>query len=332
MLALRGKRCSSAHLALLGFLSVGLAACSDKPPQSWSGYAEGDYVYIAAPLAGRLDSIAVQAGQSVVQGAALFQLDAESEQAAEQESAARLSMAQAQSANLDLGKRQEELAVTRAQLAQARAADALAHSDLLRQRQLVAQGFVSQAREDEAAAQWQQAQARVAELSASVQVAVLPARKDERSAQRSNALAASEVLRQSSWRTAQKQQRAPADAVVAEVFFRQGEFVPAGQPVLSLLPPGNLKARFFVPESDVAQLHPGQTVSLACDGCGTPMAAQVTRIATQAEFTPPVIYSNAQRSKLVFMVEAKPQAADAQRLRPGQPLDVRVPTPAVHAP
>ncbi len=314
------------QLSLLGLVSLGLAACSNTPAPGWSGYAEGDYVYIAAPLAGRLDGVSVQAGQTVTKGAPLFQLDAESEQAAQQESAARLSSAQAQAANLDTGKRQQELAVARAQLAQARAAESLANSDLLRQRKLVAQGFVSQAREDEAAAQWRQTQARVAELTAAVQVAELPARKDERLAQQSNAQAASEVLRQSTWRTTQKQQSAPAAAVVADVFFRPGEFVPAGQPVLSLLPPENLKARFFVPESDVAQLHPGQNVTLACDGCGQPMVAQVTRIATQPEFTPPVIYSNAQRNKLVFMVEAKPKPADAQRLRPGQPLDVRVAT------
>ena len=322
----------TARVALLGVLLFCLTACTEKPAAGWSGYAEGDYVYIASPLAGRLDSIAVQAGQTVAQGTALFQLDAENEQAAQQESAARLSSAKAQAANLDTGKRQDELAVARAQLAQARAAEALAHSDLLRQQKLVAQGFVSQSRADEATEQWQQTQARVAELAAAVRVAELPARRDERLAQQSNAVAASEVLRQSTWRTTQKQQSAPTASVVADVFFRQGEFVPAGQPVLSLLPPGNLKARFFVPESDVAQLHPGQNVMLACDGCGTPMAAQITRIATQPEFTPPVIYSNALRNKLVFMVEAKPQAADALRLRPGQPLDVRIATPAVHAP
>jgi HlyD family secretion protein len=92
---------------------------------------------------------------------------------------------------------------------------------------------------------------------------------------------------------------------------------------LSLLPPGNLKARFFVPEAEIASVAPGQAVTLQCDGCGAPIAARVSRIATQAEYTPPVIYSNAQRSKLVFMVEAQPDAKDATRLRPGQPLDVR---------
>ena len=98
----------------------------------------------------------------------------------------------------------------------------------------------------------------------------------------------------------------------------------AGQPVVSLLPPGNIKARFFVPEADVGTLHAGQSVLISCDGCGAPIGGQISRIATQPEFTPPVIYSNVQRSKLVFMVEAKPQNNDASRLKPGQPLDVRM--------
>jgi HlyD family secretion protein len=111
------------------------------------------------------------------------------------------------------------------------------------------------------------------------------------------------------------------------VFYQAGEFVPAAQPVVSLLPPGNIKARFFVPESDLGAIHAGQKVSLSCDGCGTPIEATISRIATQPEFTPPVIYSNAQRSKLVFMVEAQPATNEATRLKPGQPLDVRVNAP-----
>ena len=309
---------------LMGVLILLLtSACTDKPPAAWSGYAEGDYVYIASPLAGRLDTLAVQAGQTVAQGATLFSLDAENEQSAQQEASARLVSAQALSANLDQGKRREEMAVMQAQLAQARATETLAQSDLHRQQQLLIQGFVSKARVDDATTQLDQAMARVSELNAALDVAQLPARINERSAQRANAQAASEVLHQSSWRTRQKQQSAPTDALVAEVFYQPGEWVGAGQPVVSLLPPGNLKARFFVPESDLASVHPGQLVTLACDGCGTPIGAQITRVATQPEYTPPVIYSNAQRSKLVFMVEAKPSSQDSPRLKPGQPLDVR---------
>lgn len=322
MLSRQGQIACIAMIAL-----TVVAGCSDKPQAGWTGYAEGDYVYVSSPLAGRLDRIAIKPGQTLEKGALLFVLDSQSEQAAQQESEARLHAAQALANNLDSGKRREEVAVTQAQLAQARSAETLAASDLQRQQQLVAQGFVSKARTDDAATVLNQARARVAELQAALQVAQLPARADERSAQRSSAQAAQEVLRQNEWRTRQKQQTAPAAALVADVFYQVGEFVPAGQAVVSLLPPGNIKARFFVPESDLGSIHAGQKVTLSCDGCGTPMEATISRIATQPEFTPPVIYSNAQRSKLVFMVEAQPTANDAARLKPGQPLDVRMDTP-----
>lgn len=309
--------------AAAGLVALVLAACGEAPAPGWSGYAEGDYVYVAAPLAGRLDVLAVQAGQRVSRGAPLFTLDAEAELAARDEAGARLAGAQAQAANLGSGRRREEIAVIEAQLAQARAQAELARSDLARQRQLVEQGFISKARLDDAATAVEQTRARVGELEAALRVARLPGRPDERSAALAQADAASQALRASDWRTRQKQQLAPADALVADTFFRAGEYVPAGQPVLALLPPAAIKARFYVPEAEIATLAAGQPVSLHCDGCGAPIAARISRIATQAEYTPPVIYSNAQRAKLVFLVEARPDAKDAARLRPGQPLDVR---------
>jgi HlyD family secretion protein len=299
-------------------------ACSEPPASGWSGYAEADYVYVAAPLAGRLESLAVQVGQRVAQGVPLFRLEAEAERGARDEAAARLLAARAQAANLDKGRRSDEIAVTQAQLVQAQAGAAFAKAELARQQQLLAQGFVSASRIEDAGSAVKQAQARVAELSAALRVAQLPARPDERAAMQASASAASQALRQSQWREAQTQQNAPADVLVSEVFFRVGEFVPAGQPVLALLPPGKLKARFFVPEADLPKLKLGQAVLLSCDGCLTPIAAHISRIATQAEYTPPVIYSNAQRAKLVFLVEAHAVPEQALGLHPGQPLDVHL--------
>jgi HlyD family secretion protein len=310
-------------LAITLLAATALAACSPAPPTGWSGYVEGDYVYIGAPIGGTLATLEVQAGQEVRAGAWLFTLDPEAERAASDEAKARLAAAQAQVADAAKGRRPPEVAVTAEQLAQARAQLALARSDLERQQALLAQGFVSQARIDDARTAVAQAGARVAELEAALSVARLPAREDARSAATAQAEAARQALRGSEWREQQKRRAAPADARVADVFFRVGEYVPAGQPVLSLLPPDQVKARFFVPEAEVAALGAGQAVTLHCDGCGAPIAARIARIATQAEYTPPVIYSNAQRSKLVFMVEARPDVKDAARLRPGLPLDVR---------
>lgn len=306
-------------------LAAALAAgCGREDERPWSGYAEGDYVYVAAPIAGTLATLQVQAGQQVKRGQSLFSLDATSERAAREEAQARLAAARFQAADTEKGRRPPEVAMSEAQLVQARSQLVQARRELERKAPLGATGAVSREEVDAARSAVEQAQARVAELEASLRVARLPSRTDERGAAEAQVEAARQVLRQNAWREEQKRQEAPADAVVSDTFFRAGEFVQAGQPVLSLLPPGNLKARFYVAEGELQRIAAGQEVRLSCDGCGQPIAARVSFIATQPEYTPPVIYSNAQRAKLVFLVEARPvSAADAARLRPGQPLDVR---------
>jgi HlyD family secretion protein len=308
-----------------GAVAVGAAAllggCGQHQDSGWSGYADGDYVYVAAPIGGQLSALNVVAGQQVTKGKPLFALDDVAEKAAEEEANARLAAASYQAADTEKGKREPEVSVNQAQLAQARAQADLARNDLVRKRELLAKGFIAQAQVDEAAHTYEQAQARVAELASTVQVARLPARSDEQLAAQAQVDAARQVLRQNEWRAQQKQQAAPVDAQVADTFFRPGEFVNAGQPVVSLLPAANVKARFYVPETQIQSIALGGNVTLHCDGC-QPIAAHVTFISTKPEYTPPVIYSNEQRAKLVFLVEAKPAPTDASRLRPGQPLSV----------
>jgi HlyD family secretion protein len=112
----------------------------------------------------------------------------------------------------------------------------------------------------------------------------------------------------------------PVTGSVEQIYFRVGEMVPAGKPVVALLPPGNLKLRFFVGETALPQIKLGDTVKVQCDGCAGDLTATVSFIARASEFTPPVIYSNEERAKLVFMVEARPQRPD--QLRVGQPVSV----------
>jgi HlyD family secretion protein len=112
----------------------------------------------------------------------------------------------------------------------------------------------------------------------------------------------------------------PVTGAVQQVYFRPGEMAPAGRPVLALLPPGNLKLRFFVPEAVLPQIAYGDRVTVHCDGCAGDITARVSFISRTAEFTPPVIYSLQERSKLVFLIEALPDAPE--KLRVGQPIDV----------
>jgi HlyD family secretion protein len=310
------------HLALSMTIAVALAACSQPPPEGYAGYAEGDYVRLSAPVAGTLTRLHLQRGDRVDAAAPAFVLEQDSERAAREEAGSRLRAAQQQLLNLQQGKRPDELAAARAQLARAQAALALSNAELARTTKLVAEQFNSPATLDQARSKVAADQARVNELAAQLRVANLGARAPEIAAAAQEVKAAQAQLEQAEWRVAQKTQRVPTAADVVDVLYREGEYVPLGGPVLTLLPPGNLKARFFVPQAVVGTLSVGQAVSLRCDGCGAPIAARLSFVAREAEFTSPLIYSRENRAALVFMVEARPEPADARRLHPGQPLQV----------
>ncbi len=301
-----------------------LAACDQSTMSpGWSGYLEGDFLYVSSPLGGSITRIAVSEGQQVVMGDALFAMDDQAERAALAQAQAQLSVARAQLQNTEKGRRPAELQVTRAQVAQASAQADQARSALARQRALIKQGFASAATLDASEAAARQADAKFAELQAALKVAGLPARHDEQAAAAAQVEAAAHAVEQAQWRLAQKAVLSPANARVSKVFFRVGEFAAGGQPVMSLLPDGAVKALFFVPEAQLSDVPVGARVRVSCDACGEPVVVVVSRVADAPEFTPPVIYSNAQRSKLVYRVEARgdPDASEWP-WRPGQPIDV----------
>jgi HlyD family secretion protein len=113
---------------------------------------------------------------------------------------------------------------------------------------------------------------------------------------------------------------APVEGTIQQIYFREGEMVPEKRPVLSIMPPGNMKVRFYVPEPDLPKLAIGDGVRVACDNCASDLTAKIYFIATQAEYTPPVIYSLDERNKLVYLIQARPIRPDA--LRVGQPVSV----------
>jgi HlyD family secretion protein len=113
---------------------------------------------------------------------------------------------------------------------------------------------------------------------------------------------------------------APVEGTIQQIYFREGEMVPEKRPVLSIMPPGNMKVRFYVPEPDLPKLAIGDGVRVVCDNCAGDLTAKIYFIATQAEYTPPVIYSLDERNKLVYLIQARPLRPDA--LRVGQPVSV----------
>jgi HlyD family secretion protein len=141
-----------------------------------------------------------------------------------------------------------------------------------------------------------------------------------------SALRTSEArLNSSKTRLTRRKMASPVTGTVQQVYYRPGEMVPAGRPIVALLPPGNLKVRFYVPEAMLPRLAYGDVIKVNCDGCAADITARISFIASSAEFTPPVIYSRDERSKLVFLIEALPDKPEA--LRVGQPIDVALTQP-----
>ncbi len=303
---------------------VQAASCNSHSLNSYQGYVEGEFIYIAAPEAGRLDSLKVTRGQTVSAQAPLFALEQDNESAGLRQAKQQLQAAQAQLADLKTGKRPAELDVIRAQLAQATESERLSATQFQRDEKQFADGSISHAQLDATRTTHQRDRARVDELSNQLKANELAAREQQIHAQEAQLKASQAALDQAQWRLDQKTVEAPAAGLVFDTLYVQGEWVAAGNPVISLLTPGNVKVRFFVPETRLGELKIGRAVTIACDGCGQPLPAAITYISTQPEFTPPVIFSNETRSKLVFMVEAHTRPQEALQLHPGQPVEVRL--------
>ena len=311
------------RLLFLILLATALAGCNRAPQNVYQGYIEGEFILLASPYAGQLQKLHVRRGDAVEAGKPVFALEQESERAARLEAEERMKTAQARLDNLKTGRRAPEIEAARAQIVQARATRELSASQLAQQERLFNGGFISQARLDEARTAHARDAAREAEAKAQLATLTQPlGRKDELGAAEAEVAAARAALAQSEWRLAQKSLTAPVASGVQDTFFVEGEWIPAGRPVISLLPPGNVKARFYVPETVLGSLRPGQPVEISCDGCGAPVRAAVSFISSQAEYTPPVLYSRESRSKLVFLIEARPQSPTS--LRPGQPVDIEL--------
>jgi HlyD family secretion protein len=195
-------------------------------------------------------------------------------------------------------------------------------SQYAQQEKLFKNGFITQAKLDEARAARDRDVARVVETEAQLKTALQPlGREAELKAAEGDIAAAQAALAQAAWKLEQKSVAAPVAGLVQDTYFVEGEWVPAGRPVVSLLPPGNVKVRFYIPENVLGGMANGRSVEIRCDGCPAPVAGKVSYVSAQAEYTPPVLYSKESRSKLMFLVEARLEGGG---LRPGQPVDVKL--------
>jgi HlyD family secretion protein len=293
-------------------------------PIAWQGYAEADFVKVGPTQQGLLTEVTVARGDRVDVGTPLFAQDETADRAARDQAARQLRQAREQLANLEAAGKPTEIEQAEANLNDARATVVRTKADLDRAETLTTSGSISVQTLDQRRADYRSAAARVTALEAALAQARAPLGRDrEIKAQRAAVEAAQAAVEMAEWRLSQRRVISPVAARVADVLARPGETMAAGAPVVSLLPSGNIFVRFFVAEAELATIHRGDAVTLFCDGCRAAITATVSFISPQAEYTPPVIYSEESKAKLVFMIEARPSQEQAVLLNPGQPVMVR---------
>jgi len=314
---------NAALAAFAAFAAFAVATSCTRPESGrHQGYVEGEFVYVASPLAGELEKLAVQRGGRVKPGDLLFELECGSEKAGRDGAERKLAQARASLDDAKKGRRPSELASLEAQIGQATAALALSEQEFARQEGLLPSGATSKTDLDRARAARDRDRDRVAELTADLKTAQLGSREDQIAAADAEVKVREAELAKAEWDLAQKRQTATQAGLVYDTLYRDGEWVAAGRPVVALLPPANLKVRAFVPQAVVATIHPGDRARVLVDGGAGPFDGKVSFISPQVEFTPPVIFSQESREKLVFMVELRFDDATSTKLNPGQPVDV----------
>jgi HlyD family secretion protein len=291
---------------------------------AWQGYAEADYVKVGPTQQGLLTEVTVARGDQVAAGAPLFAQDETADRAARDQALRQLMQAKEQLANLQAGGKQTEIEQAEANLADARSTLVRTRDDLHRSETLLDAGAISVQSVDQSRADYKSADAKAQASEAALAQSHAPlGRNREIMAQGEADEAAQAALEMAEWRLAQRRVTAPVAGRVADVLARPGETMAAGAAVVSLLPPENIFVRFFVPETALSQIHRGDSVALVCDGCRADLSATISFISPQAEYTPPLIYSESSQAKLVFLIEARPPPNQAAGLNPGQPIEVR---------
>jgi HlyD family secretion protein len=261
-----------------------LTACN-KQNSGYQGYIEGRYTYIAASFPGILQTLTVKRGMTVQKNQALFTLEQEPELSSYNAAQAELSAAQAK-------------------VAEAQATLKLAQIAFARRQILLQQGHIEQETLDKAQQDFdlQQAELKAAE---------------------ENVTALKAKLVQSQWSLQKKTLAAPKAGYILDTYFLPGELVPANKPILAILSPQDINVIFFVGETDLSKLQLGQQIGMTCDSCGNNLTAKVSYISPKAEFTPPIIYSDERRTKLVYRIEAELNNT-ATALHPGQPVKIQM--------
>ncbi len=295
-------------------------SCHRNKPIQVQGYVEGESIYLASPFYGVLEELSVVRGQHVEKGQLLFRLDSDPQKIVIEQAQSDLSHAKKILADLVKPRRTPEILAIKAQIEQTNAQIRLAEIRLERLKTLYVKQAASKDTVDEASALLQQQQQLKIQYEDNLNLATLGSREDQIDAQKELVKSLEAKLQQAQWDLAQKTVMAPDSGIIFDTYYQTGELVGNQQPVVSLLTPKNIRIEFFIPLSALARANLGQKITFDCEGCESNNEAVISYISPDAEYTPPLVYSRDNYSKLVFRVKA--QIHSDKIFKPGQPVVV----------
>lgn len=307
---------------LLILISLFCVACGSEK-DVFQGYVEGEYLYLSSSRSGHLEKLHVTKGEQIQKDTLVFELENASEKYALNQAKGEMQSALAQLSDMKVGKRPEEIAMAKAMLNQALAEARNANVLLKRNEELAVKGAISKQDLDTLRAHARSSNEKVSELRHQVEVYQLPDREQQIEAQSARYEAAKALVSQKEWELAQKRFFSPSAGLVFDTLYNEGEWVQAGSPVVWLLLQDEIKIRFYIPEELFSKVQYGQKVFVHVDGADREYSAIISYLSPSCEYTPPVIYSNETRSKLVYMIEAIPKEKEVREfLHVGQPVSV----------
>jgi HlyD family secretion protein len=317
------KTCASRKIYICITLAAALLAGCGKDDGLRQGYLEADMLYIGPVIGGGITKLAAERGQRVKKGDILFEIDAGDRQADFERAQASLARAEDDLKDILKGARPEELEALKAKLAQTNASLALAKIELDRTSKLSAAEAVAQKDFDNARLTHQRLLSELDEAGVNIKVAKLAGRDDKIASARDAVAEAQKSLDAAKWRFDKRTVTAPEDGLVYDAAMRAGEYAAAGAPVILLLPPKNVKIRYFVPFAEASVTKPGGKIEYWTNYPDGKKEAVITYVSPKPEYTSPLIYSRDLNEKLVFMIEASAAPSDAPSLNPGLPVMVR---------
>ncbi len=309
-------------LCSIPILASFFTVCAPPVPLA-TGYAEGEFILVAPVAVAQIKHVAVERGARVEAGELLVEMEKQDSEIAVAAAKAALAQAQAHLADLQVGRRPEEIGVIEANLASANAQADEANRTRDRISNLAERGAVTNSQKEDAISAAQIAAAKVAQIEGELSVARLPARPQVIAQAEAAVSAAEAALSRAVWNYEQRSLSLSEPVTVFDVIRNDGEIVGPTAPILSVLGDGAVKLRLYVPETAVSGIKVGDTLIVSCDGCREGLTADITYISKEPEFTPPVIYSLGNRQKLVYLIEARPTTDST--LKPGQIVDVALP-------